>query len=238
MSTPVSAIYHLVLRHQVSRNRLIVMAITFSLFVLAGVLVATNSEADSTTMIDIIATIGLSIAVPIVSLVFASAAIGEWIDDETLVYIWLRPISRVQIAIAATAACLTVAFPTTVITMTVAAAIGSGFEADVMIGAAVSTALTTLAYTALFVALGALTRWALIAGFVYIFVWETTIARFGDGLARLSIRSYGASALHHITDVTVDLGNRSVWASYVIPLAVVAAGVGLTTLILETKDVP
>lgn len=238
MSMPVTAIYQLVLRHQVSRNRLIVMAITFTLFMLAGVLVATNSEADSSTMIDIVATIGLSIAVPIVSLVFASAAIGEWIDDETLVYIWLRPISRVQIAIAATAACLTVAFPTTVITMTAAAAIGSGFEADVMIGAAVSTGLTTMAYTALFVALGALTRWALISGFVYIFVWETTIARFGDGLARLSIRSYGASALHHITDVAVDLGNRSVWASYVIPLAILGAGVGLTTLILETKDVP
>ncbi len=238
MSSPVSAIYHLVLRHQVSRNRLIVMAITFALFLVAGVLVATNDGASTSTMVEIIASIGLSIAVPIVSLVFASAAIGEWLDDETLVYVWLRPISRVQIALAATAACLTVALPTTVITMTAAAAIGSGFEADVMLGAAVSTALTTMAYTALFVALGALTRWALISGFVYIFVWETTIARFGDGLARLSIRSYGASALHHLTDVTVDLGNRSSWASYVIPLAVVAAGVGLTTLILETKDVP
>lgn len=238
MSSPMAAIYRLVLRHQISRNRLIVMAVTFALFLVAGVLVSTNSEADTTTMVDVIAGVGLALAVPIVSLVLASAAIGEWLDDETLVYVWLRPISRVQIALAATAACLTVALPTTVVTMTAAAAIGTSLETDVMAGAAVSTALTTLAYTALFVALGALTRWALISGFVYIFVWESIIARFGDGLARLSIRSYGASALHHLTDVTVDLGTRSSWASYVIPLVVVAAGVGLTTLILETKDVP
>ncbi|MEZ5339935.1 MAG: hypothetical protein R2706_00355 [Acidimicrobiales bacterium] len=238
MTSPTTAIYQLVLRHQINRNRVIVMGVTLGLFLVVSVLVATNEGADGETMVQILAALGLSIAVPILSLVLASAAIGEWVEDETLVYIWLRPISKLKIAAAATAACLTVSLPATVLTTMVSAAIGSKFDLDTIVGAAVSTTIATLAYTSIFVALGALTRWALISGFVYIFVWESLIARFGDGLARLSIRSYAASALQDFTKISIDLGNRSSWAVYVIPLVITVAGIGLTTLILERKDVP
>ena len=37
---------------------------------------------------------GLSLLIPVVALVFASAALGYLAEDGTLVYLWLRPLAR------------------------------------------------------------------------------------------------------------------------------------------------
>ena len=39
---------------------------------------------------------GLSLLVPVATLVFASAALGDPNEDGTLVYLWLRPVARWQ----------------------------------------------------------------------------------------------------------------------------------------------
>ena len=51
---------------------------------------------------------GLSLLVPVVSLVFATAALGDLAEDGTLVYLWLRPLPRWQLAVASFTASVTV----------------------------------------------------------------------------------------------------------------------------------
>ena len=58
---------------------------------------------------------GLSLLIPVVALVFASAALGDLAEDGTLVYLWLRPLPRWQLALAAFAASVTVAVPVAVL---------------------------------------------------------------------------------------------------------------------------
>ena len=54
---------------------------------------------------------GLIVIVPIISLVFAAASLGDARDDGTLVYLWLRPMGRAPVAVAAAAVSMTVALP-------------------------------------------------------------------------------------------------------------------------------
>ena len=51
---------------------------------------------------------------------------GELIDDETLVYLWHRPVARWKLALAGALSASTVAVPLTAIPLTIAALIASG----------------------------------------------------------------------------------------------------------------
>jgi ABC-2 type transport system permease protein len=180
---------------------------------------------------------GFGLVVPVVALVLGSAALGNWVEDETLVYVWLRPVSRWVVAAAATLAAATVAVPVIVGSMTLLAALASAGDSGVIVGTAIGTALGGLAYTALFVAVGLIIRRALLWGLVYVFIWEFFVARSGTGAARLSINSYAASILAHWSEIEIRLADRGVTASYIVLAAVTAVAVGFTTWRLTRANV-
>lgn len=232
-----TAIYRLVLRHQLTKARLLLFGCIAAVYLLVSVLIATRSPFQVEDATRFVSVLGLGLVVPIVSLVLGSAALGEWVDDETLVYVWLRPVRRLWIAVAATLAALTVAVPVSVIPLTGAAAIASGGTGDVIVGTFVATLWASVAYTALFVTLGLVIRRALLWGLVYVFIWEFFVARSGAGAARLSINTYAASLLSHFTDVELPLADRAQWTSYLVPVVVAAAAIALTTWRLNRADV-
>src|ERR1700722_11590755 len=69
---------------------------------------------------------GLSLLIPVVALMFASAALGDLAEDGTLVYLWLRPLPRWQLAVAAVAASVTVVVPLAVAPLVIGAALSGG----------------------------------------------------------------------------------------------------------------
>lgn len=231
------ALYRLVLRHQVTTARLALFALVAGVSLVVALLVGSRSADRLADTTGFVAVLGLGLIVPVVSLVLGSAALGEWIDDETLVYVWLRPVRRLWIALGATAAALTVSVPVTVIPLTAAAAIGSGGDLDVVTGTLVSTLWASVAYTGLFVLAGLVLRRALLWGLVYVFVWEFFVARSGAGAARLSINTYAASLLARFTDVDLPLAERALWTSYLVPVAVAAVALALTTWRLNRASV-
>ena len=180
---------------------------------------------------------GLGLVVPVVALVLGSAALGTWVDDETLVYVWLRPVARTTIAAAAVAAAATVVIPMLVIALGTMAAIGSSFDADVMLATLTSSAVGGLAYVSVFVAVGLVVRRALILGLVYVFIWEFFVARAGAGAARLSINSYAASLLSHYSGEDIRLGERALSSSWIVLLAVTAVGIAVSTWRLSRANV-
>ncbi len=231
------AIYKLVLRHQITRGRLVLFGVIAALSVTLGWVIGRSGDDLIQNATDFVSLFGLGLVVPVVALVLGSAALGNWVDDETLVYVWLRPVKRWVVAIAAILAAATVAIPITVASMTVMAALGSGGDTGVILGTIVSTALGGLAYTALFVAVGLLIRRALLWGLVYVFIWEFFVARAGAGAARLSINSYAASILADLSDIDIRLADRGLTASYIVLAAVTAVAVGFTTWRLSRANV-
>lgn len=236
-ATAFVALYRLLLRHQVSAAKLLLLgAMGLMAAVVAVALAGADDPVEAAT--GFISAFGLGLVVPVGSLVLASSTLGDLVEDETLVYVWLRPTPRSALALAAWAASLTVTLPLVVLPLTLAGAVASGFEADVVVGAAASTTLGVVAYTALFTLVGLVFRRALLWGLVYVFIWEFFVARAGAGAARLSVNSYPASVLADVTGVPLTLADRAPVLGAVVPVLVAVASLALTTWRLQRAEVP
>jgi ABC-2 type transport system permease protein len=237
-TSPLAALYRLLLHQQLTKGRLALAIVLGILSVVVATLIAANTpEADRTvTTVGFISAFGLGLSIPILSLVIASSSLGQLVEDQTLVYLWLRPNPRWLLALASWAAAATVTVPATSLPLTVAAAAGTR-ELDAVVAVAISSILATVAYSALFTLLGLVLRRALIWGLVYVFVWEFFVARVGQGAARLSINTYPLSVLARMADVELPLAERALLTGTAVPVAVTVVAVALTAWRLRRAEV-
>jgi ABC-2 type transport system permease protein len=233
------ATYRLLLHQQLTRGRLLLAGAMGGLAIFLAVLIARSDQpGEAPNIVEVLSVFGLGLMVPILSLVLASSSLGQLVEDETLVYLWIRPNPRWVLALAAWLASATVAVPMTVLPLTVAAAIGSSGDARVTMAVAAATALASAAYSAAFTLLGLMLRRALIWGLVYVFVWEFFVARVGQGAARLSINTYATSVLAKLTDVsTLPLADRSLGYGIATPILVSVVAIALTAWRLSHTNV-
>lgn len=233
------AVYRLLLNQQLTRGRLLLAGTLGGLAIFLAVLIARADPSEGApNIVEMLSVFGLGLTVPILSLVLASSSLGQLVEDETLVYLWIRPTPRWVLAMAAWLSSATVVVPLTVIPLTVAAAIGSDGDARVTLAVAASVTLASVAYSAAFTLVGLVLRRALIWGLVYVFVWEFFVARVGQGAARLSINTYPTSVLAKLTDVTtLPLADRSLGFGIATPIAVSLLAVALTAWRLTRTNV-
>lgn len=231
------AIYRVLLSSQVTLARLLALGALGLAAVLVGWAIGQSDPTDATaTGAQFINVFGLSLTVPVTALVFASAALGDLTDDGTLVYLWLRPVRRVTVVVAAFAAALTVTVPLVVVPLVIAAALTGG-GADLVRGTALAAALGTVAYAGLFTALGLRVRRALVWGLLYIFIWEGFVARGGDNAARLAVRSVTATILQVWSGSELRLGVLATRTAYVAPFVVASLALAYATSRLNRQDV-
>lgn len=234
----VFAIYRVLLRSLATRGRLLLLGALGLVCIGIGIQVGVSDpaigqiEAGTRALNEA----GLSLLVPVVSLVFASASLGDLVDDRSLVYLWLPSAPRWVLAVAAWAASLTICLPLVVIPLVVAAS-ATGGERELIEGMAAASALGVLAYTGVFTALGLRFRRALLWGLAYLLLWEQFVARSGAGAARLSVLSYLRSLLSAYTGVGLSLADRDLALSYVVPVLVGLAGAAYATRRLRVQDI-
>lgn len=230
--------YRLLVRLMARRGRLIGLGLLGVVVVVAGWAVgrlvddADRAEAG----VQIISNLGLGVIVPIVTLVFASASLGDLRDDRTLVYLWLRPFDRWPLVVAAVAASVTIAAPLTVVP-TVAGAALTGAGGALVVGALASGLLAVVTYSAVFVLVGLVLRRALVWGLLYVLIWEGFVALAGAGAARVAIRAYTRSVLSRIADVDIDTLTMSLPVAVVVPLAVAVVATLLAARRLDRMDI-
>lgn len=233
----VLATYRMLLRQQLTTGR---FALVAGFSILAIAVAVAIQRVDAITRIEdsvgFISGYGLALMVPIVSLVLGSSTFGELVDDETLVYLWHRPVARWRLALAATMSASTVAVPLTAVPLTASALISSG-DSQTTWATALATSCAAFAYSALFVFVGLLLRRALIWGLVYLFIWELFVASIGGGSARLSIRTYPTSILARLTDVDIRLADSSVTTGIVVSVLIGLVATVLTSVRLDRMDV-
>jgi ABC-2 type transport system permease protein len=132
---------------------------------------------------------------PIVVLLPATAAFGNELEDGTLPYLLMKPVSRLRLVLGKYAAILLVTVPALLVGLSVTTLIASrGPDAEnlgrlllAMAGAAVAAAMLL---GALFLLVSLVVPRALLAGMVYIFAWESLLGRFLPGVQAVSIREH------------------------------------------------
>ena len=150
---------------------------------------AGDSEDVTTAIMDRLLVTTL---LPIVALVFGTAALGAEIEDGTVVYLLVKPIDRWRIVAAKLLVAIGLSVALVAPASFVAGAIlgvgGTGLSGAV--GAAVGTAIGATVYATVFFALSLVTGRSLAIGLIYILVWEGVLAGLLEGTRVLSIRQY------------------------------------------------
>ena len=241
--TPIRAVrlsYGIVLRQLVTRGRiaalLLVGAATAAIAVAVGASDSTSGADALETGVQLIALLHFTLLVPIIALVFASAALGDMREDGTLVYLWLRPMDRWPIVVGAWLASITLSVPLTLVPLVVSAVAVDG-GSDLVTATVLAGVVGVLAYSALFVLLGLLLKNSIVWGLGYILIWEGLIASFGSFAAKLAIRGYTRSILTSLTDVDLELGDLSLPVGIVVPLLAGAAALALASVRLHRMDI-
>jgi ABC-2 type transport system permease protein len=230
--------YGIVLRQLITRGRIAALVMVGA--VVAGIAFAVGASADRSdpveTGVRLISDLGFTTLVPIVALVFASAALGDMREDGTLVYLWLRPMDRWPIVVGAWLASITVSLPLTLVPLTVSAIAVDG-GTDLVVATVVAGTVGVIAYSALFVLAGLLLKNAIVWGLGYVLIWEGIVAAFGSFAAKLAIRGYTRSILTAITDIDLDLGDLSLGAGVAVPLVASVVALALASIRLRAMDV-
>jgi ABC-2 type transport system permease protein len=227
----------LVAKTQLTRGRLVALLGIGGFAVFLGLVIGLGNSSNQTTdTLEMTQTYGLQLLAPVVGLVLASAALGDFVDDRTLVYMWLRPVPRWQIAAGAALASIGTALPLVAIPITLAAYLGSA-DAVVAFGALAAGMVATLGYSGLFLALGFKVRRALVWGLAYILIWEGFLARSVSFCAKLSVSVYARSLLQHISDGELPNHASTTTAAVIWPVIVAIAGMAITARWLQTTEV-
>jgi ABC-2 type transport system permease protein len=178
-----------------------------------------------------------------IALVVAASAFGEEREDGSILYLAATPLSRLSLV----GAKIIAAWVTTLVLLVPAllglAVLGQGVE-DVGVGIHLYTwlgvALAAAAYCAVFVLLSLSIRRAVIAGILYIALWEGSIATFAASAGRLSIGAYARSiAAEGTPGVTVE-GTADVrpLAALIVLAATIALGTWLAARRFRRMELP
>ena len=143
----------------------------------------------------------LGVGLPLIALALVAGGFGEEVQDQTLVYLLVRPVSRTtafvgRYAGGALAGAFVGAAMATVATLVSPARVGMG----TVLAIAAIAGLGVATIGALYYALAALFRRGLVAGLIYTFVIEGLFQGIPGSTRKLSIVHHVRSLFHDATD--------------------------------------
>jgi ABC-2 type transport system permease protein len=151
-----------------------------------------------------------STLVPLASLVLSTAALGDEVEDKTLQYLTLKPLSRLRIVCEKFLGTLLVTVPIAWAAMLAVWLVISWGEmdatSDMVWPMLVASLMGIAAFSALFMLISLYAQRALLIGVFYVFVWEATLSQFLPGIRTVSIRHYMQSLFIRLVDDPLVVG--------------------------------
>lgn len=168
---------------------------------------------------------------PLAILVLATNALGNELEDRTMVYLVLKPLSRMRIVLEKYAAIVITAtimlWLGTLATFLVAMRGDAARNLDMLAAIWMSVFFAVIGYGALFLMISLLIPRALLAGILYSLLWETTFSRFIPGIRVFSIRHYVQSIYARVFDNPIAGVDEPMRLISAVVTIVVIAGVTL-----------
>ena len=232
-----TAIARVTLRALVSRRRTVLMLLLAGVPVLVAALVRANQNGIGEVGPTLDGLV-VRIILPLVALVFGTAALGSELEDGTGVHLLTKPISRTTIVLAkvTVAGTLTalLVVPSTVVAAVLMAAPGSdtgGLVASLGLGVLVGSYV----YAAIFAALSVITNRGLIIGLGYALIWEGLLAGLLPGTQVFSVREYVRGIANAVSPAVIDsvVGGAAV----VYALVALAGALAIASYRLATYEV-
>ena len=192
LSGAVATIANVTLRALLGRRRTLLMLLVAGAPVLLGLIVRANGPRPE-SLVGALDGLIITSVLPLVALIFGTAALGSELDDGTAVHILTKPIPRWVIVVPKllVAAGLTALMivPSTILAGILIGGMGSR-ELGITFAFALAALIGSFVYVAIFVALSAATSRGLVIGLGYSLLWEGILAGALPGTQLLSVREY------------------------------------------------
>ncbi len=212
------------------------LLLAFPVLLIALVALLT-SLADGDAAFEILPGLGYTLVLPLVAILAASSVLGPEVDDGSIVYLLAKPISRYGIALSKWFVALAATLVAGALPILVAALITGDSTRALAVFVGATVAGTT--YSALFLAISAVTRHAVIASLMFVLIWEGLLGNLFSGIAWLSVGQWGLRIGHEISDQLPDpanLGYAIVASTLVTVVGVWFAGDRLRSFALKGED--
>jgi ABC-2 type transport system permease protein len=226
-----TVVMQLTLRSLLSRRRLVFLLLLPGALLALSLLVRWLAGPGEEVAANLLNVFALGAVVPLLGLIAGSGSIGPEIDDGSIVYLMAKPLNRFVIVVSKLVVATGVVLAFAVLPTLVAGFVLAGFAAsparDLILGFTLAAAVASLAYSALFLLLGVLTRNAVVLGLLYALVWETTVGGFVPGAQALSVRQWSLS----LTERVLGPAAKQLDAAAAVALPVGVALLAVTTVL-------
>jgi ABC-2 type transport system permease protein len=192
LSNAIGAIATVTLRGLLGRRRTLLMLLVAGAPLLLGLIVRADGPRPR-SLGPALEGLIITTILPLISLIFGTAALGSEIDDGTAIHILTKPIPRWSIVVPklVVAAGLTAVMvvPSTLLAGILIGGTGSR-ELGITFAFGVAALVGSFVYVAIFVALSAATSRGLVIGLAYSLLWEGLLAGALPGTQLVSVREY------------------------------------------------
>ncbi|MEU9499140.1 ABC transporter permease subunit [Streptomyces sp. NPDC048196] len=177
-------------RALLGRRRALILFVLPALLIVIAVAVRVLAGADDATAGGILGGFALGTMVPLIGVIAGTGAIGPEIDDGSVVYLLSKPVPRPTIIFTKLLVAIGVTVAFSALPVLLAGFLLNGNSQQIAVGYAVSAAVAAVAYSALFLLFGTITRHAVVFGLVYALVWEALVGNLVPGARTLSIQQW------------------------------------------------
>jgi len=161
----------------------------------------------------------LPILFPLLMLFLCAMVIREEIQDNTITYLWIKPISRASIVLTKFAAAFLISFVLIGLSLVITS-MTLVQDLTLALNLLLATGVGMLAYGAVFLTASLFFGRAILIGMVYIIVWEGTFSRISVLTTDLSIRHYASNFAANIVDLPQFTNTLSLESSLIVLLTI------------------
>ncbi|EGX60686.1 integral membrane protein [Streptomyces zinciresistens K42] len=228
-------------RALLGRRRALILAALPVLLIALSVAVRVLAGADDQTAADLLGGLALATMVPIIGVIAGTGAIGPEIDDGSVVYLLSKPLKRPTIIFTKLIVAVAVTMVFSALPTFIAGFILNGNGQQIAVAYTVAALVASIAYAALFLLLGTVSRHAVVFGLVYALVWEALFGSLVPGARTLSVQQWSLAVAQKVAGgdmVTSDVGltTATVLLIAVTVLATWYAGQKLRSLTLAGEE--
>ena len=228
-------------RGLLGRRRALILGALPALLIVISVAVRAFTGADDQVASDVLGGFALATMVPIIGVIAGTGAIGPEIDDGSVVYLLAKPVKRPTIIFTKLIVAIAVTMAFSAIPTFLAGMILNGNGQQIAVAYTVAALVASIAYAAIFLLLGTITRHAVVFGLVYALVWETLFGSLVSGARTLSVQQWSLAVAQKVSGgdlVTSDVGltTGTVLLVVVTVAATWFAGQKLRTLTLAGEE--
>ncbi|MFI1799732.1 ABC transporter permease [Streptomyces sp. NPDC020379] len=179
------------------RRAFILFALPALLIVISAVIRALTG-ADDDTATNVLGGFALATMVPLIGVIAGTGAIGPEIDDGSVIYLLSKPVPRHTVILTKLIVAIGVTVAFSAVPTLIAGFLLNGNSRQIAVAYAVAAAVASVAYSAIFLLLGTVTRHAVVAGLVYALVWESLFGSLIPGARTLSVQQWSLALAQKI----------------------------------------